>query len=180
MGIMPCHYGATSMRFSLQRRTNSQTPANCLRLATAAIVLMLTGAWGFGRGDASNSDRVVEARQASMVLASVAMPVIADMATGRADYDPERARVLSERLASLAATSAELFPPSSSANTRSRARASVWRDKAGFDGDMREYVRLAATLASAARARSLEALREPALNVAQACRSCHRNYADLD
>jgi cytochrome c556 len=168
------------MRQSLQSQTNSAIAASCRRLATAAIVLVLTAGWGFGQSDALNSDRVVEARQASMVLASVAMPVIAAMATGRAAYDPDRALVLSERIASLAATSAELFPPSSGTNTRSRTRASVWRDKASFDGDMREYVRLAATLAGAARARSLESLREPALKVAQACRSCHRNYADLD
>ena len=168
------------MQHSLQSRTNRPTAANCQRFATAAIVLAFTAGWGFGQGDAANSDRVVEARQASMVLASVAMPVIADMATGRAAYDPDRALVLSERVASLAATSAELFPPSSSANSRSRTRASVWRDKASFDGDMRQYVRLTATLAGAARTRSLEALREPALNVAQACRSCHRSYADLD
>ena len=144
------------------------------------FVLVTTAGWGVGPGAALNSDRVVEARQASMVLASVAMPVIADMVAGRAGYDPDRALVLSERIASLAATSAELFPPTSSASGRSRASASLWRDKPAFDADMQQYVRLAATLAEAARARSLQALREPALNVAQACRSCHRNYADLD
>ena len=168
------------MQQSLKFQTNSAPAAICARLARAAIVLVSTAGWGFGASDALDADRIVEARQASMMLASVAMPVIANMATGRAAYDPERALVLSERIASLAATSAELFPPSSSANARSHARPSVWRDKATFDGDMREYVRLAAILASAARARSLEALRDPALNVAQACRSCHRNYADLD
>jgi cytochrome c556 len=115
-----------------------------------------------------------------MVLASLAMPVISAMVTGRGTYDPDRALVLSERVASLAATSAELFPPSSSSNSRSSARVAVWQDKAKFDDAMQQYVRLSAVLANAARARSLEALREPALNLAQACRSCHRTYADLD
>lgn len=168
------------MRQSDRSQLRTAMPAICKRLTAVVIVIVLTAGWGFGSSEALNSDRIVEARQASMMLASVAMPVIADMVTGRAAYDPDRALVLSERIASLANTSAELFPQASSSNTRSRTRSSVWRDKAAFDADMQQYVWLATTLASAARAKSLEALREPALNVAQACRSCHRNYADLD
>lgn len=172
------HYAAdNSMQ---QSQTSSFRCAMCRRLTVIMFVLVTTAGWGFGPSANLSSDRVVAARQASMLLASVAMPVIADMATGRAAYDPDRALVLSERIASLAATSAELFPTTSSSNTRSRARASLWRDKPAFDADMQQYVRLAATLAGAARDRSLQALRAPALDVAQACRSCHRDYADLD
>lgn len=177
LGIMLITTRQTTMQPSQKAPFRS---AMCRRLTAIMFVLLTTAGWGFGPSANLNADRVVEARQASMVLASVAMPVIADMATGRAAYDPERALVLAERIASLAATSAELFPPTSSSNARSRARASLWRDKPAFDADMQQYVRLAATLAGAARGRSLQALREPALNVAQACRSCHRDYADLD
>jgi cytochrome c556 len=143
---------------------------------TIAAMVLIGGLCIFPSAQSDQGDRVVKFRQATMTVQAETFAALSAMVTGKVPYDPNRARVLSDRALVLAQITSETFPVSSRNASDSRTRSEVWSEPQDFSRMMTEYLDKTAAVAAATKTGSPETVRAAVIEVGRVCRSCHERY----
>jgi len=133
-----------------------------LGLAAGALALLAATA---------SAQSVYEKRVASMKSQGAAMGAIGKYVKGEAPYSPavpEAAKKLQEHSMSLAAE----FPKGSE-HEKSRAKAEIWTDWAGFEKQVKDFQAASASLVAATAADDKEKIAAAQGAVGKTCGGCH-------
>jgi len=118
---------------------------------------------------------IQEERHELMETSKSAAKPIGEMLKGEREFD---AVVVMESFGTwehVAATAGSLFPPGSESGHDTRAKSTVWTDRAGFDQEMENFS-TAVSLAIEADPQDLDALKAAAGPVFKSCKDCHEGY----
>jgi cytochrome c556 len=134
-----------------------------------ALAALLTAGTLFADSDP------IAARQQLMEDTRDAAKVIGGMLKGEQPFDAEAALQAFEVWKTTAQKAGALFPAGSETGFDTEAKATIWTDRAGFEGELDNFASQV-DAALAANPDSLEALKGAAGPVFQACKSCHEGY----
>jgi cytochrome c556 len=132
-----------------------------------ALLLFVTHAWAAGS--------VQEERHDLMESAKDAAKPVGEMLKGERAFN---AAVVMESFGTwehVAATAGDLFPEGSETGHDTRAKSTVWTDRAGFDQALEEFS-AAVSQAIQAAPQDVEALKVATGPVFKSCKSCHEGY----
>lgn len=121
------------------------------------------------------SESVQEQRHELMESAKDAAKPIGGMLKGEVEFD---AAVVMESLGTwehVAATAGDLFPEGSDTGYDTKAKSTVWTDRAGFDQKLNDFS-VAVSNAVIAAPQNVEELKEAVGPVFQSCKGCHEDY----
>ena len=125
--------------------------------------------------------QTVELRQAVYKLIGSNFKPIGDVLQGRAAFDAAEIRKRAARIAFLAQLAREAFPETAHPGVpATRAKLSIWTQRAEFDQRVTRFAQHAQTLAdvSAQETTGSDAFRSAAAAVAQDCKGCHDNFRE--
>jgi len=124
---------------------------------------------------AATAASVQEERHELMESAKDAAKPVGEMLKGERAFD---AAVVEESFGTwehVAATTGDLFPPGSETGYDTKAKSTVWTDRAGFDQALQEFS-TAVSMAIEAAPQDVEALKTATGPVFKACKGCHDGY----
>jgi len=129
----------------------------------------------------SPAKQAIEVRKAVYVLIGSNFRPIGGLLQGRGQYDAAEFQKRIDRLVFLSELAGESFPEvSNSGLPDTKAKASVWTDKADFDKRLKEFAQHAKTLAqvNAKEQGPTDAFKAAAGALAQDCKGCHDNFRE--
>ena len=138
-------------------------------LIPSALALILAAGSIF-----AGSDPIL-ARQQLMEETRDAAKVVGGMLKGEQPFDAGAAMQAFETWKNTAAKAGELFPEGSDSGHDTEAKATIWSDRAGFEGELENFT-AKVDAAIAASPDSVEALKAAAGPVFGSCKSCHEGY----
>ncbi|RZJ04795.1 MAG: cytochrome c [Brevundimonas sp.] len=146
-----------------------------MRRLTTALMMALMCA-GAASAQAPDMTGVIQGRQAALMLSGVAMGSIkASIDAGQ----PSATQAFNTRaLARWAHALPGLFPAGSGAESgvRTKAKAEIWSDRAGFEAKAAAYAAAADRLAELSRGEDAAAFAAQWTEVRASCQSCHDVY----
>lgn len=139
------------------------------------IVILTTLAVLISAGSVFADPDPIQARQALMEDTRDAAKVIGGMLKGEQPFDAEAALQALKVWKTTATEAGDLFPEGSGVGHDTEAKVTIWTDRDGFDEKLASFgTRVDAAVA--ANPDSLDALKNVAGPVFQACKSCHEGY----
>jgi cytochrome c556 len=120
-------------------------------------------------------DDPILARQQLMEETRDAAKAVGGMLKGEQPFDAEAAMQAFETWHNAAAKVGALFPEGSDSGHDTEARATIWSDRAGFEGELDDFA-AKVDAAIAAAPDNVEALKAAAGPVFGSCKSCHEGY----
>jgi cytochrome c556 len=149
-------------------------------LCVTALAATLTGAvFAQAPPSPSPAKRAVDERKAIFTLISGNFRPIAEQLQGRGSLDASEARKRAERVAFLASLANDAFPDLSNVgDPGTRAKPTIWSQRADFDKVISDFVKHSQALAqtAATQAPGSDAFKAAAGAVAQDCKTCHDNF----
>jgi len=123
------------------------------------------------------AEKAIEYRQAVYKVVAANFQPLAQLAQGKAEFQPQAARVNAERLAAIAGFVGDAYPDiSREGNTR--AKAEIWSNRTAFDQRVAEFNEHARELAAVtARSDSVgPELKAAVAAVGNDCKGCHEKF----
>ena len=128
------------------------------------------------QGVALQPDDVIATRQAGMALTG---GLVASMkAAVKSEADVKQFEEPAAAIAEWGAAYPKLFPDGTQAGHDTKAKSTIWSDRAGFEAAAARLVKASQTLADAAKAGDKAAFATAFTAEGQACGNCHRNYKE--
>lgn len=134
-----------------------------------------------GLAASSPAKQAIDARRAAYLLIGNNFRSIGDVLQGRAAHDAVEMRKRAGRVAFLATFVGENFPDASNVGLPvTRAKASIWGDRAEFDRLLVEFQKHAETLKEVAATQdsASPAFKAAAGAVGQDCKGCHDKFRE--
>lgn len=121
-------------------------------------------------------ERAVEYRQSLMtVMAGNFAPVLL-MATGKMPFNATAAAKDAKRAAFIATMVPDAFPAVSNVPGKTKAKANIWTDEAGFQKHVQELIDRTAALQMAADSGDQAQIKSAANAAGEACKDCHDEF----
>lgn len=121
----------------------------------------------------------IVARQTLMSSNGASAAVAAGMLKSEIPYDPAVAKSVLSSLAATAAVFGDYFPEGSDDPARSKAKATIWSDRAGFDAELVKFqTSTGSAVEAAGRAgpADLAAFQAAVTPIFDSCKTCHESY----
>jgi cytochrome c556 len=148
------------------------------RAAGAALVLLCTGGISLAQSP-TPAEKAIEYRQAIYKVVAGNFGPLAQNAQGKLELQPGAARQYAERLAAIADFTRDAFPDISKEG-KSRAKPSIWSERAEFDqllNDFNDATRALATVTAKADAKP-EDFKAAVGTVGNTCKGCHDKFRE--
>ncbi|MCB1992135.1 MAG: cytochrome c [Geminicoccaceae bacterium] len=139
------------------------------RLIAAIAALGITAIAGFASADP------IETRQTIMKSMGAAGKVSGEMIKGNLPFNQDVANLALATFAAASLSYREFFPEGSQAGHDTRAKDTIWTDRAGFIAANEKFAE-AATAAVAAKPADLDAFKAAFAPIGENCQSCHETY----
>jgi cytochrome c556 len=150
------------------------------KLAAACLLTLAGGAW-VAEAAAPNMIAAVNARKANYKEIGGAFKSVNDeIKTGSPDFNT--IRPLAKDIFTRASGQLKYFPQGSGpqAGLKTRAKAVIWSDQAGFKAAQGEMVAAAGALQDAAYRGDVAALTAARTRLGAACKNCHDKYREAE
>ena len=139
------------------------------------ILIPLTLLCAIGAGSALAEDPPQVVRHEIMECAGDAAKAVGKMLKEESPFDAETAMASFNTWEEVAGEFGSLFPEGTESGHDTRAKATIWSDRAGFEAALATFSD-AVDAAIAANPQDLEALKGAAGPVFKACKGCHEDY----
>lgn len=140
-------------------------------VAVAAAAVSLPAAAQFQK-----PEDAVKYRQSAMFVMANHVGRIGAMVQGKAPYDAAAALANAEVVSTMSRLPFVGFVEGTASTDKGRAKASIWTDRAKFDGAAKKMQDEVAKLLAAARTNNLDNLKAAFGPVGQACKACHDDF----